>query len=166
MLGSTGPLEAKVTAATGGSIIGTALAGAVIWALDTYLFRTTEVPDPVVVLVWAVIPAGLTLLAGWRARHTPRVDSDALSGVHDAEVERLADRDARRSDPLLAERLETQQRANLEKLADEFGGSARQLPDGPGQHRNRGGYTGSTPAEDVPPPQKFPWPEPGEHRKP
>lgn len=100
MLGSSGPLEAKVGAATGGSIVGTALAGAVIWGLDEFAFRTSEVPGPIVVLVWAVIPAGLTLLAGWRARHTPRVDSDALSGVHDAEVERLADRDARRSDPL------------------------------------------------------------------
>lgn len=68
------PLEAKVAAATGGSAIGTALAGFVIWLLDAYMFKTDPIPDPVVVLVWVVIPAGVAFLAGRLAPHTARID--------------------------------------------------------------------------------------------
>jgi hypothetical protein len=93
VLGSTGPMERKVAAATGGSGLGVALAGVILWVLDTYAFRTSEVPDPLVVLVWAVVPVALTLAGGWLARHTPRDDEDAVAGRH--AVDLLADHDWR-----------------------------------------------------------------------
>lgn len=99
MLGSTGPIESKVKAAAGGSLIGVALANLVIWLCDRYWFTTEPVPDVISVAVMLVIPTGLTFLGGFLARHTYRRDRDAVAGVHSAEVERLADRDARRADP-------------------------------------------------------------------
>ena len=71
------PTEAKVKAATGGSIIGTALAGAIVWFLDAVVFKAGPVPDPVVVFVWVLVPAGLTLAGGYLARHTPRPAASA-----------------------------------------------------------------------------------------
>jgi predicted membrane protein len=79
-----GPIEAKVTAATGGSAIGVALAGLVMWLLDTYAFTTSSVPDAITAVVWAVIPVGLTFLGGFSAKHTFRNDAQAMQGgTHD-----------------------------------------------------------------------------------
>lgn len=69
---STGPVEGKVKAAA----FGAACAGVLIWALETYAFRKT-VPLPVRALIDIAIPAALTFLAGWAAKHTFRTDPDA-----------------------------------------------------------------------------------------
>jgi len=71
---STGPVEAKVTAAA----IAAAVSSAVLWALDTYVFVTDAVPAPVAGLADLIIVTGSTFAAGWLARHTPRADPDAL----------------------------------------------------------------------------------------
>jgi hypothetical protein len=91
MLGSSGPTEAKVKAATGGSAVGVALAGLLLWLLDTYVFRADPVPDPIAVAVWTLLPIGLTFVGGFCARHTPRADSD----VRASEVTRKADESVR-----------------------------------------------------------------------
>lgn len=98
MLGSSGPVEAKVKAATGGSAAGVALAGLILWLLDSYAWRQEPIPDAVSFAVITLLPIGLTFAGGFFARHTARVDRDAVAGVHAAEVERLADRDAQRAD--------------------------------------------------------------------
>lgn len=77
---ATGPIETKVIAATGGAGAGTAIAGIIMWILDMYVFTgTTPVPDVFTALIFAIIPAGTSFLLGWLARHTPRVDAQALA---------------------------------------------------------------------------------------
>lgn len=101
-------------------------------------------------LLVAALTAGLNLLvslaagAGIGPRGSPSLVRDPAAAAPADPVVTLADHDRRAQRADLAERLHQHE---------------------PGQHRNRGGYTGSTPAEDVPPPQKLPWPEPGEHRE-
>lgn len=85
-----GPIESKVKAATGGSAAGVALAGAILWLLDTYAFKADPVPDVIVALVWALIPVGLTFLGGFSARHTFRSDKDALAARKIARVDEEA----------------------------------------------------------------------------
>ena len=118
---STGPVEQKVKAATGGSALGVALAGLILWLLDDYAFKTSAVPDALVVAVWTVVPIGLTFVGGFLARHTPRHDPDAVAaerladpglphghvrrvspyvGLHRRDPVEVADHEARRDDPL------------------------------------------------------------------
>lgn len=66
------PIETKVKAATGGSTVGVAFAGLILWLLDTYVFTDQPVPDPIVVAVWALLPIGLTFVGGYFAKHTSR----------------------------------------------------------------------------------------------
>jgi predicted lysophospholipase L1 biosynthesis ABC-type transport system permease subunit len=90
------PIESKVKAATGGSALGVAIAGVVIWLLDTHVFTTEPVPDAISVLVFLLIPALLTFASGWAARHTPRSDPAARQAARLHEVDDLA----RKHDPL------------------------------------------------------------------
>lgn len=69
---STGPVESKVKAAT----FGAALAGVLVWVLETYLFHAS-VPMPLQALIDIAIPAGAVFAAGYTTRHTPRADPDA-----------------------------------------------------------------------------------------
>lgn len=62
------PIEAKAQAATGGAFA----AGIIIWALQTWVFKGSSVPAGLVSLVYAVVPAALTLAAAYFAPHTPR----------------------------------------------------------------------------------------------
>jgi hypothetical protein len=72
---SSGPVEAKVTYAT----VGAAIAGVLIWALETYLFRGV-VPLPVQALIDIAVPALSAFGFGYAARHTFRNDPDARKG--------------------------------------------------------------------------------------
>lgn len=79
-LGSSGPIEAKVSAAT----IAAALSSLIVWVLQAYVFRG-EVPLPVSATVQVVVPAVSAFAAGFIARHTPRTDVDAAAtGRHEA----------------------------------------------------------------------------------
>ena len=70
-----------------------ALAGLILWLLDTYMFRTSAVPDAVTFAVVTLLPVGLTLAAGWAARHTPRADPPTLPGTaRRSNVRRVVDR--------------------------------------------------------------------------
>ena len=64
-----GPIETKVTAAT----MAAAVAGLVLWVLETYVFDGS-VPEAVGAVVALAVPAVLTFLAGYQAKHTPRRD--------------------------------------------------------------------------------------------
>lgn len=61
--------EAKVTAATAAS----ASIAFVLWLLSTYIFHA-DVPQAVQGIVAVVVPALVTFVAGWAARHTDRPD--------------------------------------------------------------------------------------------
>jgi hypothetical protein len=92
VLGSTGPLERKVTAATAGSGAGVAFSGLLLWLLDTYLFTASEVPAPVAAAVLVLPPVIATFLGGVLARHTPRYDRDSLAappGQHRAGIQQI-----------------------------------------------------------------------------
>ena len=70
---TSAPVEKKVTAATIGSYLGFAALLAVLNGVaDANL--VTALPDVVEVLVAPMIPAAITLVAGYVARHTPRPD--------------------------------------------------------------------------------------------
>lgn len=72
-----GPVEAKVTASASAA----AVAGAVVWALRRWVFPD-GVPEPVLVLVMAAVPAGCAFAAGWWTRHTERFDKAAAVSQH------------------------------------------------------------------------------------
>lgn len=72
-------LEAKVKAATGGSAAGVALAGLILFVLDTYVFTDQPIPDAVSFAVVTLLPIGLTFAGGYLARHTPRPDPAAVA---------------------------------------------------------------------------------------
>ena len=75
-LGSTGPVEAKVSAATAAA----AVSGVILWALRTFVFHDA-VPAEVELFVDVAVIAAATFAAGWITRHTPRIDADA-AGRH------------------------------------------------------------------------------------
>jgi hypothetical protein len=60
-------VERKVQASTGAA----AVSGLILWALGTYVFKG-DVPDVVVSWTYVLVPAAITFLAGWAARHTYR----------------------------------------------------------------------------------------------
>ena len=76
-IGSTGPVESKVSAAT----VAAAVSSLVVWILQSYVFRG-EVPFPVAAAVQVGVPALATLAASWLAPHTHRSDLDAGTGRH------------------------------------------------------------------------------------
>jgi hypothetical protein len=59
------PVEAKVKASTAAA----ALSGLALWALGRYVFKG-DVPDVVTSWVYVIVAGGLTLGAGYLARHT------------------------------------------------------------------------------------------------
>lgn len=61
------PVERKVQASTAAA----AVSGLALWALGRYAFKGS-VPNVVASWVYAIIPALITLAAGYLARHTPR----------------------------------------------------------------------------------------------
>jgi hypothetical protein len=61
-------VETKVQAAS----LSAAAAGAVLWALQTYVFKGNDVPAGLVSLIDVVVPAVLAAAAGYLAPHTPR----------------------------------------------------------------------------------------------
>jgi hypothetical protein len=124
------PVETKVKAATGGSTVGVALAGLILWLLDTYVFTDEPVPDAIVVAVWALLPIGLTFLGGYFAKHTYKPPLP-LTAVDRIELEA---------------RLVGQQQENLERLEPEFGGGNVALKP------VSGGFTGSGQSGILPPP--------------
>ncbi|MEV8634286.1 hypothetical protein AB0395_21785 [Streptosporangium sp. NPDC051023] len=67
------PVEQKVKSAT----VGSALAGAIVWALSEYVFRG-DVPPEIGLLVAVGLPALLSFAGGFAARHTWRTDAEAL----------------------------------------------------------------------------------------
>jgi Zn-dependent protease with chaperone function len=75
-LGSTGPVEAKVTAAT----VAAAVSSLAVWALQTYAFRG-EVPFPVAAAVQVIVPAVATFAVAFYTRHPSRDDEIGLEGV-------------------------------------------------------------------------------------
>jgi hypothetical protein len=66
------PIERKVQASTAAA----AVSGLILWVLGTYVFKGS-VPDVVASWTYAIIPALITLAAGYLARHTPRPDIPA-----------------------------------------------------------------------------------------
>lgn len=72
----TGPVESKVKASTAGSTVGIVVSGFLLWLLDTYVWETESIPDPVIGLV-GLVPVALTFLGGYLAKHTPRNDLQA-----------------------------------------------------------------------------------------
>jgi len=78
-LGSSGPIETKVSAATVAAVVSAFIA----WVLRTYVFHG-DVPPEVEALVTVVIVALSTFAAGWLSPHTPRGDRDAIeAGRHE-----------------------------------------------------------------------------------
>ena len=69
------PLEAKAQAAG----LSGAVAGIIIWALSTYVFKGSLNPG-VVSLVYAAVPGALALLGAYLAPHTPR-DVPGIPGI-------------------------------------------------------------------------------------
>jgi len=61
-------VETKVTAGS----LAAALSGAIIWALQTYVFKGNDVPDGLVSLIYVAIPAVCAYAAGYLAPHSPR----------------------------------------------------------------------------------------------
>jgi hypothetical protein len=62
------PVETKVQAGS----LAAAAAGAVLWVLQTYVFKGGAVPDGVVSLVDVLVPAAFAAIAAYLAPHTPR----------------------------------------------------------------------------------------------
>jgi len=61
-------IEAKVQAST----LAAAVAGVILWILQTYVFKGSSVPGGLVSLVDAATPAVCAAIAGYLAPHTPR----------------------------------------------------------------------------------------------
>jgi hypothetical protein len=92
----SGPIETKVVAAAGGTTLGVTISGLVIYLLDELVYKTSDVPAPVVTAVVTVIPILLTFLAGYIAPHTHRPDLpevDATPALRPAQ--HVADKDSR-----------------------------------------------------------------------
>ena len=61
------PVERKVTASTAAA----GLSGLLLWAAGRWVFKGS-VPDAVVSWVYVAVPAAITFVAGYQARHSPR----------------------------------------------------------------------------------------------
>ncbi|MCP2341487.1 hypothetical protein [Actinomadura rupiterrae] len=73
-------VETKVTAATGASL----LAGFVVGWLVLKLPALSSLAAPLQAFITALITAGFTFVAGWLAKHTPRVAEAAPAGAPQA----------------------------------------------------------------------------------
>lgn len=68
------PIEAKVIASGGGFGVGFVISDAIVGFLDDLVYTHGPVPDYLSKLVVLVVTGGLTLLAAYKAPHTPRPD--------------------------------------------------------------------------------------------
>lgn len=68
------PLERKVTFAGVGAFLGFAALGYVVELVAAQPVLVTPLPDALEPLVLALVPALGAMIAGYRARHTPRPD--------------------------------------------------------------------------------------------
>jgi len=66
----TPPVETKVQAGS----LAAAAAGVALWALQTYVFKDSGIPDGVVSLVYLAVPAVIAGVGGYLAPHTHRPD--------------------------------------------------------------------------------------------
>ncbi|WP_046495095.1 hypothetical protein [Streptomyces odonnellii] len=66
------PVEKKVTAATAGTYLGSTGLLASLAALQDNARLLEWLPDALSPFVLALVPAAITFVAGYRARHTPR----------------------------------------------------------------------------------------------
>lgn len=73
---STGPVESKVKAGA----FGAAVAGVVVWVLETYTF-SGAVPLPVQAVIDIGVPAIFGFLFAYAAKHTFRNDADAVNSA-------------------------------------------------------------------------------------
>ncbi|MFC5187379.1 hypothetical protein [Actinomadura harenae] len=70
------PIETKVKAASGASLV----AGFVVGWLVLKLPALSSMAAPLQALVTAAVTAGFTFVAGWLAKHTPRMEQSAGTG--------------------------------------------------------------------------------------
>lgn len=70
------PVETKVKASAAGS----ALATVVCWLLNRYVFPD-GMPAEISAAITVIIVSGVTLGAGWLAKHTPRSSAEASPGA-------------------------------------------------------------------------------------
>lgn len=77
-MATTAPVERKVTAATSAAYIGsTALLGA-LTAVSDHHELVGWMPSGLAPFVLALVPAAITGVAGWAAKHTPRFTTTTL----------------------------------------------------------------------------------------
>lgn len=67
------PVEKKVTWASVGAYLGSTGLLAILTAVQDNAGLVAPLPDPTEPFVLALIPAALTFVGGWAAKHTPRV---------------------------------------------------------------------------------------------
>jgi hypothetical protein len=68
------PIETKVIAATGGSTVGLALAGLIVYVLGLTVYKGKGVPDELSNALVVLLPVVLTFVGGYIAPHTHRPD--------------------------------------------------------------------------------------------
>ncbi len=67
-------LERKVKAAAAGSYLGSVALLAVLQAVNSDLSLIDFLPDWAETILVPLVPAAITTVAGWAAKHTPRPD--------------------------------------------------------------------------------------------
>jgi hypothetical protein len=67
------PVEKKVTWASVGAYLGSTGLLAILTAVQGDAGLVAPLPDPTEPFVLALIPAAITFVGGWAAKHTPRV---------------------------------------------------------------------------------------------
>lgn len=70
------PIEKKVKAATAVSYLSATAGLAVLQAVNDTPLLVSALPNWVEPIVLGVVPAALTFLAGWQAKHTHRTDPE------------------------------------------------------------------------------------------
>ncbi|MFD3483770.1 holin [Streptomyces sp. NPDC058665] len=66
------PIEKKVTAAIAAAYVGSTGLLASLAAVQDDARLISSLPDGLTPFVLALIPAAITAIAGWKAKHTPR----------------------------------------------------------------------------------------------
>lgn len=76
---TTGPVERKVKAATVAAYLGGVALLGVLNAVQGNHDMIDFMPDWAAAVVFPVVPAAITAVAGYLARHTPRTDTAAVA---------------------------------------------------------------------------------------
>ncbi|MFI2367313.1 holin [Streptomyces sp. NPDC018833] len=66
------PVEKKVTYASAGAYLGSAGLLAILTAIQGDAGLVAPLPDPLEPFALGLIPAAITFVGGWYAKHTPR----------------------------------------------------------------------------------------------